>query len=98
MRFHRIHLICILAFAILCSGCGTVRNLASPDRKPYGGVTYIWEHGLDSSGPGLGLIVAASVIVDISLSSVGDTLTYPLTRWLIANRAKENAKQEMDFK
>jgi uncharacterized protein YceK len=87
--------------AMLLSGCGTVRNLASGDPDNYGGVQKDladWQAagtGRGLSGPAQGthswpmaVLLVAILPAELSLSFVGDTLTLP---YVIYQRDKKNA-------
>lgn len=77
------------------AGCGTIHNVFSRDRTAFGGLKADVAHfrnaelfggrSLQSGSPEVLLVpivLPLLVIVEFSLTAVGDTLTYPLVHWL----------------
>ncbi len=104
MRRSRVALLAL--FAALSGGCGTIRNLASSQPEPYGGVGYALEYdaAVRASPQGQSDISGSSPLEllwdlawccpDTCASAVGDTLTLPivLTRMPKATSAPSSSK------
>jgi len=71
--------------ALWASGCGTICNLKSEDPKmPFGGVQADLERDLFPNSGGKAAIGALALrCADMTLSAVGDTLTFPFALYLI---------------
>jgi uncharacterized protein YceK len=91
----------VLAIAT-ASGCGTICNLISEEPKmPLGGVQADLQFamspnkGLQASSGGTGATVfVALVCADMTLSAVGDILTFPLALYLIKRTGYQNPDPE----
>jgi len=91
----------VLAIAAVgANGCGTVCNLIGEEPKmPFGGVqtdlSYIMSPKKDSpagcSSGGMSAVGAVALVgADITLSAVGDTLTFPVALYLIKRAGYHN--------
>jgi uncharacterized protein YceK len=96
-----------LLVAAFLSGCGTVRNLASSDPEPYGGVVkdgQFFSLFGKPAGPithPAGVVVLAALygacLGEVGASFVGDTLTLPITRAIEARNHPEKQAEKAEW-
>jgi uncharacterized protein YceK len=108
MQIRRVFLLAVIC-AIALSGCGTVRNLASSNPEPYGGVAKDWEFFSRPwwekkpfspftmySDLGTWTLIMSFCTVELGVTVVADTLTLPIT-WFSEGKVEPDKRASDDL-